>query len=342
MKPSDEVIKIANLYAQWISESIHYKSNHTIDSYRNSMNSFVEFLEGKKEVTKGSFCSAEAFSVNNLQEWLSYMKTVKALKPQSCNVYLSSLRAFLKYLAIKDTVYTAIYMSSRKVDLMKTEKQLPLCMSKEAVKATLSAPDVTKNGDYRDVVLMSLAYSTGCRINEILSLRLEDIRLDNKAPCITVNGKGNKYRTLFLPRNVVTNLKMYIDAVHGHSPDKKRLLFFSKIKGPYEKLSHEAIRKRIHKHGISARNINQEVPENLHMHHFRHAMALHRLEDDMNIYQLSKEMGHADLQTTANYVNMKPGLKEKAIIEAQSQNIQTIPKKWKKGGATISDLFRQK
>lgn len=342
MKTNDEAIKVANIYAQWIDECIHYKSGHTIDSCRNAINSFIDFLEREKRMTKGTFCTAEVFSVSNLKEWVLYMKTVKMSKPQSCNVRLSSLRAFLKHLATKDAVYSAIYLSSRKVEFLKTEKQLPVCMSKEAVKAALAAPDATKKGDYRDVILMSLAYSTGCRINEILSLQLEDLRFDSKTSCMTVNGKGNKHRTLFLPRNVVSNLKGYIDAVHGQSPDKKRFLFFSKVKGPYEKLSHEAIRKRVRKHGISARSVNEEIPENLHMHHFRHAMALHRLEDDMNIYQLSKEMGHENLQTTANYVNMKPGLKEKAIVEAQSQNIRTIPKKWKIGGTTIKDLFTLK
>ena len=334
-----EALRLARLYCSWLTESTIWASPHTIASYKESFRCLMRYLEDNKGLDTGTFCSDSGFSKPLLTEWVAHMADM-GMKPQTCNLRLSAVRAFLKYVASRDVTYRKLYMEVCEVRGIRNDTAKVLCMSKKAVKTILSIPDIGTDAGYRDVILMSLAYSTGCRIDETLSLTLSNVRLDIAEPYIMVNGKGNKHRTLYLNSKMAGNLKKYILKFHANDSNDKRLLFYSKVKGPYEKLSHESIRKRLKSYAAKAHERCCEVPLDLHMHHFRHAMALHRLEDGMNIEQLSTELGHENIQTTMIYLNVKPGMKEKAIMQSQSKNIRHIPKKWKDRIPRLTDLFR--
>lgn len=80
-------------------------------------------------------------------------------------VRLSNLRVFLRFMSKKNVRYASIYLASKDVDLLKTEKVQIKSLTKDAIKALLSIPDIKTFTGMRDVVLMSLMYTTGCRIN---------------------------------------------------------------------------------------------------------------------------------------------------------------------------------
>lgn len=337
-KKKTEALCLARIYRDWLSESASVKSPHTIQSYKETFRCFMCYLEDNKGLDVSTFCSDAGFSKSQLTEWMSYMKE-RGLSPNTCNARLSVIRSYLEYAASRDVQYRKLYMEAREIHSLKCSDGKVICLSKEAVKAILDVPDTGTEAGYRDVLLMSLAYSTGCRIDEALSLTLGDAGLDSKEPYVMVMGKGNKRRTLYVNSRMAENLRKYVRKFHPPGADARRLLFYSKVKGPYEKLSHEAVRKRLKVYAAKAHDKCSEVPLDLHMHHFRHAMALQRLEDGMNIVQLSKEMGHENIQTTMIYLNVKLGLKEKAIIEAQSKNIRQMPKKWKTASNRLKELF---
>jgi len=337
-KNDTEAMRLAGLYRDWLHESTLAMSPHTIASYKEAFRCLMGYLEDNKGLGTGTFCSDAGFSKPLLTEWIAHMAG-NGLKPQTCNARLSAVRSFLKYAASRDIQYRKLYMEAGEVRGMKNDTEKVICLSKNAVKAILSVPDINTVAGYRDVILMSLAYCTGCRIDEALSLTLSDVGLDVAEPYILVRGKGNKHRTLYVNSKMAGNLRKHIRKFHAYDTDGHRLLFFSKVKGPYEKLSHESIRKRLKTYAQKAHEKCNEVPLDLHMHHFRHAMALQRLEDGMNIAQLSKELGHESIQTTMIYLNVKPGMKEKAIMETQSKNIRQMPKKWKDKNIRLKELF---
>lgn len=333
-----EALRLAGLYRDWLRDCTLAMSPHTIASYREAVGCLMGYLEDSKGLDSGTFCSETGFSKPLLTEWIAHMAE-NGLKPRTCNARLSAVRSFLKYAASRDALYRKLYMEAQEVRSIKDDSVKVLCLSKNAVKTILSVPDINTAAGYRDVILMSLAYCTGCRIDEALSLTLSDVGLDAAEPYILVKGKGNKYRTLYVNSRMADNLRKYIWKYHVHDTDGRRFLFFSKVKGPYEKLSHEAIRKRVRMYAQKAHEKCDEVPLDLHMHHFRHAMALQRLEDGMNIAQLSTELGHENIQTTMIYLNVKPGMKEKAIMEMQGKNIRQMPKRWKAKESTLRELF---
>jgi site-specific recombinase XerD len=128
----------------------------------------------------------------------------------TCNIRLASLRSFLKYLGSKEASYLEL---SHKASLIKRRKELKKKISsltKEAMRVFLATPDTETRTGGRDAVLFITMYSIAARIDEILSMKVEQLHLDSKKPNITVIGKGSKIWSLYLPPKTVSHLKAYI------------------------------------------------------------------------------------------------------------------------------------
>lgn len=89
----------------------------------------------------------------------------------TCNTRLACLRVFLKYLGGKEIDYLYLYHNATLIPQLKEPKTKVKGMSKNAVRALLSVPDVTNKTGRRNLALISLLYATACRIDEVLSLK---------------------------------------------------------------------------------------------------------------------------------------------------------------------------
>jgi site-specific recombinase XerD len=337
----NDVLDIAKYYAGWIDDSILGKSLNTTRAYEFSMKLFMEFLETTKGIGASSFSSSSDFSQNNIREWLVWLKNVRKCTPESCNARFSSLKAFLKYLGSRDVKYRHLYLDSQNVNRLKEKKRKVEGLTEAAVKALLEEPDAKTTTGYRDTVFMAFVYGTAARLDEVLSVKLSDLKLNSEHACVIVCGKGNKIRTLYLPPKLVSNLKKYIKKFHGTDADEDRYLFFSRVKGPKTKISQEAINKRLKIYALSAHVRCQDVPIDIHCHQFRHAKSTHLLNDGMNIAQLSKLLGHEQLSTTMVYLDITTDMQAKAMISMEDEKTRTLPQIWGKGKEKLSDLFKK-
>jgi len=340
MKKTD-ALEIARYYANWIDDSTLCKSNNTTRSYEFAMQLYMEFLETVKGVRSTSFSSSNDFSQENIKEWLVWLKNVRRCTPESCNARFSSLKSFLKYLGGQSMKYRYLYLDLLNINRLKERKRKVEGMTEAVVKALMEEPDVHTITGYRDVAFMAFLYGTAARIDEVLSVKLFDLKLDAKDAHVTVYGKGNKLRTLYLPPKLVTNLKKYIKKFHGVYPDMNNYLFFSRVKGLKSKISQEAMNKRLKIYAKSAHNRCEDVPLNLHCHQFRHAKSTHLLNDGMNIAQLSKLLGHAQLTTTMEYLDITIDMQAKAMISLEDEKTRSLPQKWGKDMEKLSALFNK-
>jgi site-specific recombinase XerD len=299
----------------------------------------MEFLETAKGVRSTSFSSGNDFSQENIKEWLVWLKDVRRCTPGSCNARFSSLKSFLKYLGGQNIKYRYLYLDILNVNRLKERKRKVKGMTETAVKTLMEEPDVQTITGYRDVVFMAFLYGTAARIDEVLSVKLSDLKLDIKDAHVTIYGRGDKLRTPYLPPKLVANLRKYIKKFHGVNPDMNNYLFFSGVKGPKSKISQEAMNKRLKIYAKAARVRCEDVPVNLHCHQFRHAKSTHLLNDGMNIAQLSKLFCHAQLTTTMDYLDITVDMQAKAMISLEDENTRSLPQKWGKGKDKLSALF---
>lgn len=326
-----EASRLARYIHNWLNEytpSIKANSPHTIKSHYQALSLYLLFLEVVMEVVPANFHSG-CFSRSNVETWIIWLKEKRQNKPESCNVRLASLKSFLKYLASRDVSFLYLYTEANEIPPQKILKRKVSGLSRDAIKALMSIPDIGTKTGRRDLTLMIVMYNTAVRIDELLSLKMENLHLDIDKPYITVIGKGRKIRTLYLLPRSVEHLRKYIKEFHGEHPNSGAYVFYSRNTGIMGKMSQEAINKQLKKYAILAKTICNDVPLAIHAHRFRHAKATHWLEDGMNIVQVSFMLGHSNIQTTMEYIDITTEQEERALATLENETQSTISKNWK-------------
>ncbi len=330
-KSNEEAYKIACYIHGWLNEytpSLKSSSPHTIKSYSHTLSLFISFLEVEKKIAPSDFCS-KCFSRNYIEEWILWLKNKRDNSPETCNNRLASLRAFLKYLGGRDVSFLYLSQEASQIPRRKTLRKKINGMSKKAIQTLMSVPDISAKTGRRDLVLLIVMYNTAARIDEILSMKIQQLHLDTDKPNVTVIGKGNKIRTLYLLPKSVAHLEKYLKEFHTEKPNPESYVFYSRNTGTMGKMSQEAVNKQFKKYAASAHTICDEVPVNLHAHQIRHAKASHWLEDGMNIVQISFLLGHSNIQTTMAYLDITTEQEARALATLEDEDKRNISKKWK-------------
>jgi len=125
-----------------------------------------------------------------------------------------------EYVGSRDVGLIYLYQDVRLIKRQKCVKKKVSGLTRDAVAAMLAAPDPATSIGKRDLVFMILLYATAARLDEILSVKIKQIHLEEKKkPYITIVGKGRKARTLYLLPKAVSHIKKYICEVHGNKAD---------------------------------------------------------------------------------------------------------------------------
>lgn len=165
------------------------------------------------------------------------------------------------------------------------EKRLPVVLSMSEAKALINAPINQKHR-----ILLTLAYATGVRRNELLNITLKDI--DRKREVIKITGKGNKQREVLLSPTLLHLLERYyrkyrpsVFLFEGHVPGKA-----------YSAGSMTKIVKRA--------TIKAGIKKKISPHVLRHSFATHMLEKGVNLKRLQILLGHNSMKTTSIYLHL--------------------------------------
>jgi len=165
------------------------------------------------------------------------------------------------------------------------EKKLPVVLSDTEAQALIKAP---YNEKHR--LILTLAYATGVRRNELLSIRLKDI--DRERGLIKIQGKGNKQREVPLSDNLLCLVEEYYKR---YRPSV--YLFEGNVLGRAYSESSMAnvVKKAALKSGIK---------KNVSPHILRHTFATHMLERGVNLKRLQLLLGHSSMKTTSIYLHL--------------------------------------
>jgi len=329
-----QTLQITKLIDQWVNQYLPEQgsvSEHTARSYRISLALFLGFLESEKKVD-GTSIIPDDFSHQSIEEWLAWLVAKRGNSPATCNDRLGSIRSFLKYIAREDITLAYLYNESMLIPLRKTLRKRVEGISKKAMKALLEVPDQGTKSGRAYLAMFVVMYNTGVRIDEILSLKIRELHLDDSLPHITVIGKGSKVRTLSLLPRTVKVVKRFLDEFHGNSSEPSHYVFYSRNSGPCGKLSQMAVNKQLKKYSATAHEKCPEVPISMHCHQIRHTAASHWLANGMNIVQISALLGHSNVETTMVYLDISLEMKTAALAKVEDPSVAGIAKKWKKPG----------
>lgn len=221
---------------------------------------------------------------NDLKEYLIFFRELNNCSKVTLNNVRRILSSFWRWLEIEEKI---IINPMKRIPHIKTPKYIHKAFADEEV-------EVLRNYLYsqkskRNVAIFELLLSSGLRLSELESLRIDDVNL---VECEgLVMGKGGKERKFYFSERAKVCITDYLNS----RVDNKEWLFVSEM-APYNKFGSSGI-------GYMVRETGRRCGiENVHPHRFRRTMATRLVRKGMPIEQVSKLLGHSNLEVTMRYV----------------------------------------
>lgn len=262
-------------------------SENTAKGYCNDLKLYACWCEEQENDNQ----TLDILTRDCIIEYKDHLKRVQRSDAKTINHKLSSLSKYNEYLIEQNKMNNTVIL---KKDMCKiqTEFANPTEITSDDVQEFLN--EIKNDKRYtsqRDYAIVFLLAYTGLRISECLSITFDDIDWKNKE--LTITGKGNKQRTVYLNDKVCKVLKDYIDN--------------NRIKqnyGEFIKSNNLFITSRSNK--LSVQRVNQifdDYNDKIHPHSLRHWFCTHALECNMNLHEIANQAGHSNIQTTMRYTN---------------------------------------
>ena len=180
----------------------------------------------------------------------------------------------------------------------KTASKLPRILARDEVVGLLERIPARSPLELRDRALFELAYSSGLRAEEIVSLDLDG--LDFESELARVTGKGSKTRLVPIGEPAQAALRRYLDVGrHALGPAHDEPALFISRRG--RRLSSSDVRRRLNKWVREAAVAGRISP-----HTLRHSFATHLLEGGADLRSIQELLGHASVSTTQIYTRVEP------------------------------------
>ena len=290
-------------------------SEHTIRAYRSSMDALLEYVKAEKKVELSQI-TFDMIDSNMLSAYLDSVEN-NGCSISTRNHRLKCIHSFFDY-AAKFNPTTIIYFAEIQKVPRKNHIKSDVVdyMSETAIKTLLEQPDISTRKGFRDRFFMVLLYDSAARIQEMLNIRLRDIKLAT-TPIVTLHGKGAKIRTVPLMKPTAEFCSQYLKMFHPNEPEySEQNLFYNVIHGRQKPLNDSTVRRFLYAYGDAAKKRCPEVHDKVHPHLFRHSRAMHLYQHGMDLSLISQWLGHAQIETTLIYAHADTEQKRKAIEKA--------------------------
>lgn len=177
-------------------------------------------------------------------------------------------------------------------------RRLPSILSVDEVTHLLdTARALTKPRDARLYCLLEVAYATGMRATELVSLPLAAVAGDPRV--LLVRGKGNRERLVPMSEPARDALREWLSVREQMLGDETSPWLFPSYgkEGFFTRVAlHTALKRLARTAGIN--------PDRVHPHALRHAFATHLLANGADLRSIQEMLGHSDIATTEVYTHV--------------------------------------
>jgi tyrosine recombinase XerC len=272
-------------YLQYLQRVRHLSAN-TVSSYRRDLELFRAFLD-MQQWQEGDVDAGRA------RAFIGYLSH-RGLSSRSINRVLSAVRGYYRFLERSGGKGGNPFSPIRS---LRMENKLPAFLFEEEVSTLLGSVKPDGFWELRDLLILELLYSTGCRVSELASADLTD--LDLKGSTLRVVGKGDKERLVFIGQAAARRLKGYLRlrrALRIGRAQGQRALLINRRGGRLSTRGIELIVDR----ALSRSGLDKPATP----HTFRHSFATHVLRGGADIRVVQELLGHASLSTTQVYTHL--------------------------------------
>ena len=293
------------------SITILNKSTNSIKEYNYDLTMFFRYmmihfnLTDEKEfneidIKNFSIEDVKRIKLEDIHAFISYLAVYNKSKSATRARKISTIRIFFNYLACKANLIET--NPAQNLETPKHEKRMPKYLSLEDSKKLLNvAADNSNRNSKRDYAITTLFLNCGMRLSELVGINIDDIDFSEEK--MTVIGKGNKERTIYLNKACIKAIKEYLnvrpkDGIRLDSKNSKKALFLSERR---ERISNRTVQQiitnELRKAGLDTKKYS--------VHKLRHTAATLMYQyGQVDIRALQELLGHESISTTEIYTHV--------------------------------------
>jgi integrase/recombinase XerD len=249
-------------------------------------------------------------------EFLDDLESSRQNGAATRNQRLAAIKTFFRFLAYNVPERMHLNETIQAIRQKKTDYTPPPSMTIKEVDSIAAVPDPSRLIGARDKALVKLLYNSGGRAQEVADLSICDIRF-NAPATVTLTGKGGKTRVIPLWDDTLEAIRYYIEFREQSAIESAHL--FLNVNG--QPLTRFGIGRRVEDLALKAAEDCQSLcGRHITPHVYRHTIALHLLESDNDIVVVQEWLGHADLRTTSQYLEVSIERKRAALAKVPPPN----------------------
>ncbi|HHW56619.1 MAG TPA: tyrosine recombinase XerC [Clostridia bacterium] len=304
-------------YPSLLEEFLNYfstvkaRSPNTVKAYAYDLVLFLRFLKQRHgkvdpnvefdeiDISDVDIDLIESVDLNDLYAFLNFVTNERSNTPPARARKVASLRSFYNYLYKKAKLINK--NPTQELESPKLSVRQPIYLTLEESKKLLNSID----GPFkeRDYAIITLFLNCGFRVSELVNINLDDIKDDK----LTVIGKGNKQRTVYLNEACIDAINRYLQVRPKEGVKDKKALFLSKR---LKRISVKTVQYTVKKH---LKNANLEGKK-YSAHKLRHTAAtLMYRYGNVDIRTLQKLLGHSNVSTTQIYTHVDDSQLKEAV-----------------------------
>jgi integrase/recombinase XerD len=283
--------------AMWLEKGL---SENTLSAYRSDLTKFALYLSLQSD--KGKLVTLVDFEKEVLHQYLA-SRYDSGLSERSTSRFLSSLRSLCQYM-LRQKI-----RSDDPVSLLQNPKlpqSLPKTLTESQVLDLLNAPNTDDPIQLRDKAMLEVLYATGLRVTELVSLRLDQLSIQQGV--VRVIGKGNKERLVPLGEDAVDWVATFLKQGRGALLKSESDIVFPSKRGV-------AMTRQTFWHRIKLYSQIANIQTDLSPHTLRHAFATHLLNHGADLRVVQMLLGHSDLSTTQIYTHVATERLQQLVAE---------------------------
>ena len=239
--------------------------------------------------------------------FLDYLEQERGNSVRSRNIRLAALRAFFRFVALRDPDSLGIVTRVLAIPVKRTDQKLIGYLTRPEIQALLAAPDRATWVGRRNHALLVTLYNSGARVSEITTLKQGQVRFAEHT-CVQLVGKGRKERTIPLWADTARLLRGWFQEL---GEDTAHVAFPSARGTPLSRDGVDYLLKQTVQRAVVV--CPSLATKAISPHVIRHTTAMHLLQAGVDMATIALWLGHESIDTTHMYLQADLAMKEKAL-----------------------------
>jgi integrase/recombinase XerC len=269
-------------------------SSHTVTSYINDVNQFMDFLQSEYTFIIESEVDYISINTKQVRNWVVSLVEDKQ-QASSIKRKVSALKTFFKTLQINGIIKNN---PADKISTPKIPERLPKFISEKSItqlyENKVELFEDTYDGQLQFIII-ELLYGTGIRRDELINIKLTDINWAKKE--LKILGKGNKERILPLGKEIINLLSEYVE-IRNSKIENSEVFTYLLITSKGEKLYPNYVYRTVKKYLSLCSTVEKKSP-----HILRHSFATHLSNNGAKLNDIKELLGHSSLASTQIYTH---------------------------------------